>query len=184
MKEVIEIPLSRNKLILLLLGSLLFVLAGLWLFLNANQFQDISLTFLRNPLIIKAIGLLGMIFFGAAAETAIGKLREKKAGLRIDQYGITDHSSASAVGLIEWADISGFRRKQVMSRKFLLIDLTDPEKYLQKTKSGRKSRLLRANKRMYGTPLSISTVDLKCNFSELDDLLQKEFRKNKSQPKQ
>ena len=179
MEEEIEIPLSKQKVFLLLIGSLLFVLAGIFLFYNASEFGEMPLKFLRNPLLIKGIGVLGMLFFGGMGIIGSKKLFENKAGLTVGKNGITDNSNASSVGLIEWADISAIRRKQVMTTKFLLIDLVNPEKYIEKA-DGMKARLLRANMKMYGTPLSITSNTLKYDFRELECLIQEEFKKNKS----
>ena len=62
--------------------------------------------FLRNPMVIKGIGILAILFFGGTGIYGFNKIFDKKAGLIIDANGITDHSNASSVGLIEWNDIS------------------------------------------------------------------------------
>jgi len=179
MKENIEIPLSKNKLFLGIAGSFIFVIIGVWLFTHSYEFQDYSIKLLRNPIIIKGIGVLAILFFGATGIYGFKKIFDKKVGLIIDSKGITDNSNGSSIGLIQWKDISNIRVKQVMSTKFLLIDVLNPEKYIKQAKGGIKSRLLRANMKMYGTPLSITSNTLKFNFEELEKLLQSEFKKNK-----
>ena len=67
-----------------------------------------------------------------------------------------------------------------MSTKFLLINVTDPEKYIGKAKSGMKAKLMRSNMKMYGTPLSITSNTLKYDFGELEQLIQTEFDRNKN----
>ena len=84
MKEKIEILLSKNKLFLGIGGSILFVVLGIWLFLNAGSFQEHSFRLLRNPLIIKGTGVLGVLFFGATGIFGFKKLFDKKVGLLID----------------------------------------------------------------------------------------------------
>ena len=180
MKKSIEIPLSKNKLFLGIGGSILFVILGIWLFTHANEFQNLSMRLLRNPMVIKGAGVLGVLFFGGTAVYGFKKLFDKKVGLIIDSNGITDNSNASSVGLIEWNDISEIRTQQVMSTKFLLIDVLNPEKYIEKAKSGMKARLMRTNMKMYGTPLSITSNTLKYDFGELERLVQTEFEKNKN----
>ena len=180
MNDKIEIPLSKNKIILLTLGSFLFVIAGIWIFNNTTEFQNFPIRFMRNPTVIKSVGIIGMLFFGATGIYGIRKLFDKKVGLLIDKNGITDNSNASSIGLIEWNDISGIRRKQIMSTKFLLIDILNPEKYIGKAKSGIKAKLMRANMNMYETPLSITSNTLKYDFDKLEKLIQTEFEKNKN----
>lgn len=180
MTEKIEIPLSKNKLFLGIGGSILFVVLGIWLFINADGFQENSMRLLRNPMVIKGAGILAILFFGATGIYGFRKLFDKKIGLIIDSNGITDNSNASSVGLIEWNDIYGIKKQQVMSTKFLLINITDPEKYIGKVKSGMKAKLMRTNMKMYGTPLSITSNTLKYDFEKLEQLIQTEFERNKN----
>ncbi len=180
MENKIEIPLSKNKIILLAIGSFLFVVAGIWLFTNSTEFQSHSIRLMRNPIVIKSVGIIASLFFGATGIYGIKKLFDKKVGLIIDKNGITDNSNASSIGLIEWNDISKIKTEQVMSTKFLLIGVKNPEKYIGKAKSGMKSRLMKANMKMYGTPLSITSNTLKYDFNELEKLIQTEFEKNKN----
>ena len=67
-----------------------------------------------------------------------------------------------------------------MSTKFLLIDITNPEKYIGKAKNGMQAKLMKANINMYETPLSITSNTLKYNFGELEKLIQTEFKRNKN----
>ena len=180
MKEKIEIPLSKNKLILGFGGSLLFVIAGIWLFLNAEIFQEHSFKLLRNPMVIKGIGIISFLFFGATGIFSFKKLFDKKVGLIIDSNGITDNTNASSIGLIEWNDITDIITKQVMSTKFLLINVANPEKYIGKAKTGMKAKLMRSNMKMSGTPISITSTTLKYDFGKLEQLIQTEFERNKN----
>ena len=180
MNEKIEIPLSKNKLFLGIGGSVLFVILGLWLFLNEDSFQEHSFRLLRNPMVAKVVGVLGILFFGMTCVFGIKKLFDKKVGLIIDSSGITDNSNASSVGLIEWNDITDIKTKQVMSTKFLMINVSNPEKYIEKAKNGLRAKLMRSNMKMYGTPLSITSNTLKYNFEKLEQLIQTEFEKNKN----
>ena len=116
-------------------------------------------------------------FFGATGIYGIVKLFDKKIGLIIDSDGITDNSNASSIGLIEWNDITEIRTKQIMSTKFLLIDIVKPEKYIGKAKNGMQAKLMKANMNMYETPLSITSNTLKYNFGELEKLIHTEFKR-------
>jgi hypothetical protein len=176
-----EIPLNKNKITLLLIGSLAFVVFGIWFTFEPEIFIPKYGRFrTQNPDIILFVGILSILFFGTTTIYGIRKLFDKKTGLIIDSDGITDNSNASSIGLIEWNDISEIRTMQVMSTKFLLIDIVNPENYIQKAKNGIQARLMRANMNLYETPLSISTNTLKYDFEELEKLIQKEFKRNKN----
>ncbi len=185
MNNRIEIPLSKKKIILLLLASIGFIAGGIWMVVNPENveryFNPITKRFFYlNSESIQIIGIVGVLFFGAAAIYGIKKLFDKKIGLILDSSGITDNSNATSIGLIEWNDISDIRTKQVMSTKFLLIDIVNPEKYIGKAKNGIQSRLMKANMNMYETPLSISANTLNYDFGELEKLIQTEYKKNKN----
>ncbi len=179
MNETIEIPLSKKKITLLLLASIAFVAAGIWITINPEIFIP-NIFRITNPQIIRIGGIAGVLFFGAGGIYGIKKLFDKKIGLIIDSNGITDNSNASSIGLIEWNDISEIRIKQVMSTKFLLIDIVNPDKYIGKAKNRVQTKLLKANMNMYDTPLSITSNTLKYDFQELEKIIQAEFKKIKN----
>jgi len=133
-----------------------------------------------TPEMIQIIGVIDILFFGAAGFYGIKKMFDKKVGLIIDSNGITDNSNESSIGLIEWNDITEIRTKQVVSTKFLLIDIVNPEKYIGKAKNRIQARLMKANMNIYETPLSITSNTLKYDFGELEKLIQTEYKKNKN----
>ncbi len=179
MSDTIEIPLSKKKITLLLIGAMAFVACGIWITTNPDIFTK-NIFRITNPEIIRMGGIAGILFFGAAGIYGIRKIFDKKVGLIIDSNGITDNSNASSIGLIEWTDISEIRTKQVMSTKFLLIDIVNPEKYIGKAKNKLQAKLMKANMNMYETPLSITSNTLKYDFGKLEKLIQTEFKKNKN----
>lgn len=107
------------------------------------------------------------------------KLFDKKAGIIIDSNGIMDNSSATSVGLIKWNDITGIKIKRVITTKFLLISVSNPEEYIAKSKSKMTSKLMRQNMKISGTPINITSSALKYNFKELEKIVRAEFEKNK-----
>ncbi len=179
MTEKIEIPLSKKKLLLGVGGSMIFIVLGIWLFINANNFQEHSIGLARNPMVVKLFGLIGVFFFGATGIFAFKKMSDKRVGLTIDKTGITDHTNGGSMGLIPWKDISKIRTHQIMSTKFLLIDVKNPEAYIEKAENAMKAKLMRTNMKVYGTPLSITSSTLKCDFNELERLIRTSFKKNK-----
>lgn len=165
--DKIEIPLSKTKISLLVIGAVIFVIHGVLFILLPDKFTT---TFLGSPKTIMIVGVSSVLFFGAAGIYGLIKLFDKSTGLIIDENGITDHSNASSVGLVEWPDILEIRTEQVMSTRFLLIFVSNPDKYLDKA-SGFKRKLMKANMKMYGTPLSITSNTLRHNFDDLERLV-------------
>lgn len=133
--DKIEIPLSKNKLLLGIGGSLLFVVLGLWLFTIVAELQ---IQF--SPLFVKGVGLAAIVFFGTTGIYGIRKIFDRKIALTLDENGITDNTNASSAGLIKWDDIIEIRTEQIASTKFLLIYTNKPEQYLEQA-SGLKKNL-------------------------------------------
>ena len=162
--------------ILALLGSTLIFILGILFIFNPEKF--VSAVF-RNSIFIFLAGILACLFFGYISIIISKKLFDNKVGLTVNEKGIIDNTSGMEIGLIEWSDIIDIRTGQVKSTKFLLIDVTDSEKYLKKVNPF-KARMMKLNSKMYGTPLSISSNSLKCSFDELEKTIKNQFEKNKT----
>lgn len=174
MIEVIEIPLSKKKTILSLIGAMIFVMLGLLFIIKPESFKS---TVYSNSEIIRIAGIASVSFFGLCSIFITKKLFDKKFGLRIDQNGINDNSSATSVGFIDWEDIKDIKTIQVASTKFLVIMTDKPKKYIDRAKNVISKQAMKANQKMYGSPLSIISISLKINFDDLEKLVIKEFRK-------
>ena len=161
MNSEIKIPLNKIKITLLTIGSILFVVIGSFMLWNF-------------------IGIIAILFFGVTGIYGIIKLFDSKTGLKIDSNGITDNSNITSIGLIKWNDIYQIRSEQVASEKFIMIDLIEPEKYIKKAGNVIKARLMKTNMKMYGTPISITSRTLNYNFTELEKIIQTEYKRNKN----
>lgn len=161
----IEIPLRRNKLLLGIGGSILFITLGFYLFMTVAYQQT-----RYRPELVKCLGIAAIVFFSGTGIYGSRKMFDNNIGLIIDNNGITDNTNASSSGLIRWADITEIRTEQVMSTKFLLIYTNDPNGILERAK-GLKRKLMAGNMKMYGTPLSITSNTLKYDFNDLEILL-------------
>lgn len=167
----IEIPISKTKTTLIFIGALIFVVLGTLFIVSPDS---ITSPMFSNPQVIRIVGIVAVLFFGAAGVYGFRRLFDKTVGLTIDDNGITDNSNASSAGLIEWADITAIKTEQVMSTKFLLIFVSNPDKYLERI-TGFKQKLMKTNMKMYGTPLSITSNTLKYNFGDLERLLKEKL---------
>ncbi|MGI6319906.1 MAG: STM3941 family protein [Bacteroidales bacterium] len=172
----IEIPLSKKKMTLTLLGSIIFVGLGIWFLINPPKINN---PIFGNPTVIFIVGLASILFFGLVAITVFRKLSDKKAGLIINKQGIIDNSSGVSAGLVLWTDIEEIKVSQVMSQKFLMFIVKNPQDYLDKVTNPLKRKGMEMNYKTYGSPISISANSLQTNFDELYNLLtekQKEYK--------
>lgn len=170
-QERIEIKLSKGKGILTFLGSIAFVVSSIWLIDYADKKEVVNIgPFELDPVAVIVIGYVGLSFFGLAGLYILYKLFDKKPGLIIDKEGIYDNSSAAAGHLIKWERIKGLRIEQIMSTKFILIDIENPEEFMNGV-NGLKKKLMWSTYKMYGTPTSISSSTLSCDFDELFQII-------------
>jgi hypothetical protein len=96
----------------------------------------------------------------------ITKLFDKKPGLVFSRSGIVDNSSGASAGFIPWAEIVGAEIFEAHRQKLLIIKVQNPQKYIERG-NRLKQTLNRANHKMCGSPIAISSNALKINFSEL-----------------
>lgn len=161
MIEKTEIQLSKTKLLLMLLGSAAFVCLGIFFMLNPGEIRPNKQTF------IQIVGMASVLFFGLCLIFIARKMFDQKIGLMIDENGITDNSSGTSVGLIEWGDINEIASAQIASTKFILIGTTEAEKYINRAGNALTKRAMQANQKLYGTPLSIASNTLKIKHNDL-----------------
>jgi hypothetical protein len=163
----IKIPLSKTKIVLLLIAALAFVFAGAWGIIDPEKIT--SIRYSDNFIFI--IGIVSVLFFGLAAVFITLKMFSGKPGLILNDSGIIDNLNATSVGLIEWRNITGMGRLEIASSKILVIETSNPEKYIQRSKNIISKKAMKANYKMYGSPLSIISNSLKIKFSELERLI-------------
>jgi hypothetical protein len=164
----IEIPLSKKKLIKMLIGSIAFVAAGLWFLIKP---PTISNPFFGNPTTIFLIGLAAILFFGLISVYFIRKLQDNKPGLIITSTGLIDNSSGVSAGQILWTDIENISVIEMHRQKLIMLEVNDPQSYIDKQTSSFKRKVMQMNFNMYGTPLSITSNALEINFEELLNIL-------------
>lgn len=164
----IEIPLSKKKMILMLIGSIGFVAAGLWFVINP---PTISNPFFGNPTVIFVTGIASILFFGLCAVYIARKLPENKPGLIIDNIGLTDNSSGVSAGQILWSDIENISVIEIHRQKLIMLHVKNPQEYIDRQTSGFKRKMMQMNFNMYETPLSITSNSLQIKFGELLNIL-------------
>jgi hypothetical protein len=171
--DEIVIKLSKTKIVALTLGSIAFIAGGLWLWIIA----DTQTRF--NPFLVKGFSIAAVLFFGMCGLYGLTKLFDNKPGLIINNIGLLDNSSGVSGHLIKWTDITGLDVEQVQQTRFLLIFVNNPNDFLNK--ANRFKRFwMKMNHKMYGTPLSISSTSLQCNFDELVSLIKDGLKKRVS----
>jgi hypothetical protein len=148
----------------MLLGSLAFVAIGVGFVISP---PTIAHSYLSNSTTITITGLASIIFFGLCAYFLSKKLPDNKPGLIIDPTGLTDNSSGVAAGKVLWEDIEEISVMQIQRQKLIMLQVSNPQVYIDKQTSGFKRKMMQLNYKMYGTPLSINSNGLKISFDAL-----------------
>lgn len=167
--QPLEIPLSKKKMLLLLLGSIAFVVAGFWLLLGTG-FNLFSM----------ALGGVAILFFGYCAVYIAHKLPEKEPGLILNEQGLIDHSSAVSVGLIRWSDIVNLSVIEIHRQKIILLEVANPEEYIDCESDAMARQAMQMNQDLYGTPLCISANTLQISFDALFTMLLERWQRSQA----
>ena len=162
--QLIEIPLSKKKLTLMVIGSLIFVVIGILFVTNPEKYTS---TIMRSPTIIFIAGIASILFFGLCFFFIVKKLGDSSPGLVISDEGILDNSSGVSAGQIKWTEIEDISVIEIHRQKLIMLQVKNPQDHIDKQTSGFKRKMMTMNYKIYGTPLSITSNGLKISFSEL-----------------
>lgn len=171
----ITIPFSRPKLTRLIGIGLAFVIVGLLLIFYADRLPD------NVPRWIPVVlGIFALLIFGFISMAILQKLTNKKPGLIVRDDGIWDNSSAIAIGLIEWQDITKVDDCHAVGQDFICIHVQDPHKYIKKAKNAFQQRILTINHQTHASAIQITANGLQGTHQDVLGLLQENFRKYKA----
>ncbi|MDD5150649.1 MAG: hypothetical protein PHC28_09220 [Flavobacterium sp.] len=171
--ESLEIPINKTKVISTIFIAILFIVLGFWFVFS---FATMQTKF--NPLLIQILGIASILFFGLALIFTIPKYFDKSPGLIFTNKGIVDNTNGTSVGLIKWKDITEIKVIEIWKTKAILLETNQSEKYIAKANPN-QAKIMRANFKIYGTPLCITPQTLKIDFEDLYDLIFEEFSLHK-----
>src|SRR5690349_10502241 len=149
--ERIIIKNSRWKHLLLLIGCLGFVAAGVWMVLNGKPF-----------------GWVSVVFFGTGIPVSIWQIADSRPRLIIDEHGVLDRTLG--VGRINWSDIQAAYVRSISGNDFICLELKNPEYYAQKL-SQVKRGMAAANRSLGFTDFNINLSGVDANTDEVFELV-------------
>lgn len=166
---VTEIPISKTKLLLMILCCVAFVVASIGILWYFGGFESLTASF------YKIVAVIGILFFGGVGFFCLRKLFDFRPGLIIDSTGIIDNSSGVAMGRIYWDDIIDIGVAEVQKQKFVLVYLRNPQDYINAQTGVARARVLKHTFNHYDTPVSIASNTLKISFTDLHNLILSHF---------
>jgi hypothetical protein len=160
----IEIPLSKRRTTLALAVSAIFLVLGIYVIAGSGFAEHF------DEMIRYIVGGAIVAIFACLAVFAITKLLSGKPGIVLDEYGITDLTTAKGPGTIAWNEISSVRADSMMTTRVLLVYLYDADGFIGRH-SGLTKTMLRSNRGNFGTPVAIAASQVKMSFGELHKLI-------------
>jgi len=175
--ERIEIQLSKTKLTLMFIGSIIFVGLGIW---YVTYPPKVNITIFSNPITVFIVGLASILFFGVVGFSISRKLFDKSVGLIISNEGIDDNSSGVSAGFVPWTDVIEIKDTKVANQNIISLIVKNPQDYIDRQKNFMKKKSMQMNYKCYDTVIGISANGLKCNHKELKTMLDAKFEEFKS----
>ncbi len=172
MDKNIEIELSKIKILLSLLGCIVFIAISLWFILKP---EDLVNWRNRNETVILTVGIIGIITFSFFGIFIAKKLLNSKKGLIISEEGIFENSSAISIGKIFWKDIDEIQTLKIASTNHIIFILKNPDFYIELAPNSFVKKALKANYNLCGSPIAISSNSLKISFTELEKIIRSEY---------
>jgi len=164
----IEIYSSKKKSFLLLIGSTLFVIMGILMVMKAG---NDSASRMQSPAFIKGLGIASILFFGLGIYVSIRQVINSHLVLIVDENGLHINPNKSSSAQIAWNDIQGFSEIKIHSTKLVIIDLYNPEYWIEKEQNKIRKQLMRFNVNNYGSPFSLSAQFMQINHEALMKIL-------------
>lgn len=163
--DEILIPISKKKIKLLLLLSIIFFLIGICC-IAYKEIYYFSIHGIDTN--TKQLGYFFICWFGFVLIIGGYKMFDKSPKLIIHKYGITDKT-----GNIEifWKDITKLSVYETHGQQFLNIHVHNPQEYLDNQTKTITRKAMWLNYKVRGTPLCISTSVLDISFDELKEII-------------
>lgn len=159
----VTVERCRVKSVAAILACILFIVATLRILAQGS-----AVTLL--------VGVAGVVTFTGSGIGWIVQSVRAGPGLVVGDAGIDDHSSLVSVGgvLGAWVDVRSVSELSLASTSFAVVEVRAKEVYLARL--GLFARMAaRANRRMVGSPDTVSSVGLKTSVSNLSTVMREGF---------
>ncbi len=110
--------------------------------------------------------------------TAFDYLRamlSSKARLVITDRGIEDNLSIFSCGYISWAEVTGVQLIEILTSKFLVININNADLLMQQ-QSKWKQKTLRSYLKQFGSPVVIAQKKVGLKLEELKDIIRENMK--------
>lgn len=161
-----QVVIKKNigKQLLLLSGSILFVIASVYMINDGFGSSGYSTQFRL------VTGIIGILFFGITGLFILFSFVKLRPALIINNQGITNNSSAGSSYVISWDNIKSLSIITVSRKKLIAITLEDNQKVFEQVNFLTRS-FMKLNDHFYGSPAFITTAMIKMDIETLLKLI-------------
>lgn len=157
MQEFVAYP-SRWRLILMALGAVLFVVAGLWMI---GLFGPPPESRRYSAGILMVIGWISILLFGGIGVAIIKRMFSTQEQVRITTQGIFTRDWSD--DMIPWSEIIDVSTWSSNGQSMVVLHLRDPSRFPGR---GMLAKLAKANKMLTGGDIHISMTGTDRSFDE------------------
>lgn len=167
MSSNIEIFCNKKKVLPFVLGSIVFVLAAIFLlYVTLLAKSPIAL-----KIFVSLLAFTGILFFGLIVLVMLPKLFTSNPALIISEDGLIDNTSGVSVGLILWSEIKKIKYQHSGNNTFLVPTVKNPTKFINSQKNPIKKMAIKINNKISGTPIHVLVSILDIDLSTLNSLI-------------
>jgi hypothetical protein len=171
--KAIEIPYSKTKIFFLLLASIGVVTVGIWFLISPPQIDN---SYFNDPKRITITGYICIFFFGYGIFKISKQFFNNSPQLIIDNGGLTNNMKSAAAKYIAWADVEKAEIVSLRRQSFIIIHVKNPEEYINSQTSFLKRKSMQLDHKLFGGPISMSTVGLKISLNKLLDIINEKIK--------
>ena len=107
----------------------------------------------------------------------MNKIFVNRPALILDELGFDDRSSLFSAGFVLWKDVRSVSVIVVGKQRVIMLELNNPDQYIQGQNNFIKKQILKMNFKLYGAHLGLSSNGLDITFDDLYEQLNKRIDK-------
>ena len=154
--ENIQVKATRWKTLLLLFAAFGFVVAGIWMLLYPEM-----------GMFNRGVGLVGVIFFGAAIPIGIKKLIINQVELELSEVNLIIKPESNNTIPLPWSEIKGFDILKIKGTKIIIIKVLNPKDYIDRETNPIRKALMKFNNSNYGSPFNFTGSGMNISTNKL-----------------
>lgn len=164
-KESIVIATRKKAITIGLIGSIIFIVIGLFMISKPDLIERYSEAF------VQISGFIGISFFGVTSIYFTRKIFDNRPGLILNESGLINNSSIISGHSLKWEELQGAGLIKIGNEKILFIYIKDSKSFIKKFNLFEQF-LMRLNLSLYGSPIGISTRSLNYDIDKLTRQIQ------------